>query len=90
MEGSQAKNLKASSASPTGLRQGCILSTLLHVVIECPRYKELRKLYIPQHLTKRPSMLKLTQFLNTENMNEITAFGKFCFRLFRYYDNNFL
>ena len=61
-----------------------------HVVIECPRYKELRKLYIPQHLTKRPSMLKLTQFLNTENANEITAFGKFCFRLFKYYDNNFL
>ena len=47
-------------------------------------------MYIPQHLTKRPSMLKLTQFLNTENLNEITGFGKFCFKLLKYYDNNFL
>ena len=30
------------------------------------------------------------QDLNTENLNEITAFGKFCFKLLKYYDNNFL
>ena len=32
-----------------------------HVIIDCPRYTELEKVYIPQHLTKRPRMLNLTQ-----------------------------
>ena len=59
-----------------------------HAVIECKRYEEFRKLYIPQHLLIRPNMLKFIQFLNTDNIVEIRSFGKFCHRLFNYYDKN--
>ena len=61
-----------------------------HVIIECPRYEKIRKFYIPKYLLKRPSMFKLIQFLNTENLDEIRTFGKFCFGLFNQYDKNFL
>ena len=61
-----------------------------HAVIECPRYKKYRKMYIPQYLLIRPNMFKFIQFLNTDNTDEIKSFGKFCHSLFKYYEANVL
>ena len=59
-----------------------------HAVIECPRYQEFRKMYIPQYLLIRPNMFKFIQFLNTDNPYELRSFGKFCHSLFKYYETN--
>ena len=61
-----------------------------HVIIECPRYDKLRNVYIPQNLLKRPSMFKLLEYLNTENIEVLRAFGKFIFNVFNSYDKNFI
>ena len=61
-----------------------------HAVLECPRYEEFREAYIPHYLLRRPSMFKFIEFLNTLNPNEMRSFGKFCYRLRRYYETNVL
>ena len=52
-----------------------------HVVIECKRFDELRKKYIPMKLTDSPSMYNFIQFLNNCRGNELRNFSIFCCKI---------
>ena len=57
-----------------------------HAVIECPRYQNFWNMYILNYLLIRPSMFKFIQNLNTDDPEELRRCGKFCHRLFKYYE----
>ena len=53
-----------------------------HVICGCPRYDTCRTLYIKPYYARKPSMDKLIQLLNTDNifeMQKLTIFLKSVF-----------
>ncbi len=48
----------------------CILEDEYHVIVVCPRYKVIRQLYIKPYYSRRPSMFKFAQLLNTNNIKD--------------------
>ena len=53
-----------------------------HVICECPRYDTCIKLYIKPYYVRKPSMAKLVQLLNTDNiskMQKLAILIKKCF-----------
>ena len=49
-----------------------------HVFIECPRFINERKRYLPISLKIRPSMFKFLNFIKCTNENEFITVGKLC------------
>ena len=49
-----------------------------HIVIECKRFDELRKKYLPLKLIDSPSMFKFIKFLNNCRGNDLKNFSCFC------------
>ena len=54
-----------------------------HFVIECNRYNELRKKYIPKYYFQRPSMYKFVELVTTENNTLMKKFGAFVYQAFK-------
>ena len=54
-----------------------------HFVIECNRYNELRKKYIPKYYFQRPSMYKFVELVTTENNTLMKKFGSFVYQAFK-------
>ena len=54
-----------------------------HFVIECNRYNELRKKYIPKYYFQRPSMYKFVELVTTENNTIMKKFGAFVYQAFK-------
>ena len=54
-----------------------------HFVIECNRYNELRKKYIPKYYFQRPSMYKFGELVTTENNTLMKKFGSFVYQAFK-------
>ena len=54
-----------------------------HFVIECNRYNELRKKYIPKYYFQRPSMYKFVELVTTENNILMNKFGSFVYQAFK-------
>ena len=52
-----------------------------HVICECPRYDTCRKLYIKLYYVRKPSLAKLIQLLNTDNISEIQNLALFNFNI---------
>ena len=54
-----------------------------HFVIECQRYTDLRKKYIPKYYWQRPSMLKFVDLINSNNNRNIKNLGTFVYQAFK-------
>ena len=54
-----------------------------HFVIECQRYTELRKKYIPKYYCQRPSMHKFIELITSENNRYIKNLGSFVYQAFK-------
>ena len=52
-------------------------------VIECQRYTDLRKKYIPKYYWQRPSMLKFVDLINSNNNRNIKKMGTFVYQAFK-------
>ena len=52
-----------------------------HVVLECNRYSDVRKLYIKKYYWQYPSTFKLIQLLSVHNVKELNNLGKFLFNI---------
>ena len=61
-----------------------------HVVLECLRFVQLRKRYLPQYLYVRPSMLKFVDFINTVEGKHLKMFGIFIHKLLNEYNDTVL
>ena len=61
-----------------------------HVLMECKRFDLLRKKYIPQKLTERPSMFKFITFMNNCKDNELRNLSIFCHKVLLNYQDNVL
>lgn len=48
-----------------------------HFILICPIYEGYRKKYIKPYYWKKPSMCKLLQLFNVENVKELCNLGKF-------------
>ena len=53
-----------------------------HFVIECQRYTELRKKYIPKYYCQRPSMHKFIELITSDNNKYIKKFRFLCLSSF--------
>lgn len=49
-----------------------------HVFIECPRYKEIRGIYLPRTIITKPSMFAFINLFKCKNFPDIIKFGKLC------------
>ena len=61
-----------------------------HILIECKRFDALRKKYIPEKLTERPSMHKFVQFINYAKGNELRNLSIFCHKILIIYRDTIL
>ena len=61
-----------------------------HVVMSCKRYDNLRKRYLPDSLYKKPSMYKIVNFINSNNLPNVKSLGLFIFNAFKIYENDVL
>ena len=52
-----------------------------HVILECNRYSDVRKLYIKKYYWQYPSTFKLIQLLSVHNVKELNNLGKFLFNI---------
>ena len=59
-----------------------------HVIMCCKKYHDLRKKYLPEFLFKRPSMYKLVNFLNSNDLKNIRSIGLFIHNVFIRYEKN--
>ena len=50
-----------------------------HFILKCPKYQEIRNLYIKKYYFRRPSAFKLIQLLSVQNLKELRNLGKFLF-----------
>ena len=62
-----------------------VLEDEYHFVIECNRYVELRKKYIPKYYWQRPSMIKFVELLNTTNKKLLRNLSIYIFLAFKYH-----
>ena len=56
-----------------------------HVLVECPKYSNVRKNLIPNKLKKRPSMFEFLKFLNSQDEKECKKLGILCTRVLKEY-----
>ena len=54
-----------------------------HFVIECQRYTELRKKYIPKYYLQRPRMDKFIELITSNNNRYIENLGSFVYQVFK-------
>lgn len=54
-----------------------------HFILICPMYALLRNQYIPRYYHRHPSMLKLTQLLNSTNVKVLNKLALFCRNAFK-------
>ena len=52
-----------------------------HVVLECIRFRQLRKRYIPSNFWQRPSMFKLVSLFSTNNANTLQNLAKYLYKI---------
>ena len=55
-----------------------------HFILECDKYKDIRKTYIKEYYWKNPSTYKLIELLSVRNVKELNNFGKFLFLAEKY------
>jgi len=48
-----------------------------HFILKCPKYKQLRYIYIKKYYWQRPSVFKLVQLLSVHNKKEICNLSKY-------------
>ncbi len=48
-----------------------------HFILTCPRYRELRAIYIKRYYVNRPSMFKMTELFKSENPSILCNLGKY-------------
>ena len=56
-----------------------VLEDEYHFIIECQRYTELRRKYIPIYYYRRPSMLKFLELINTTNVRYLKNLGSYIY-----------
>ena len=54
-----------------------------HFLLECPRYHDIRRQYLPTYFRVRPSMFKCIELLNTNNDKTVRSLAKYVFEAFR-------
>ena len=54
-----------------------------HFLLECPRYHDIRRQYLPTYFRVRPSMFKCIELLNTNNDKTVRSLAKYAFEAFR-------
>ena len=57
-----------------------------HVLLECNRFKNLRKKYLPSYLVAKPSMYKFIHFMNTMDGDNLRLFGILCNKILTFYN----
>ena len=55
-----------------------VIEDEFHVLIECPRFINERKRYLPNVLRKKPSMFEFLKLMNCTTDNECRTLGKLC------------
>ena len=63
-----------------------VIEDEFHVICICPRYTDIRNAFIKPYYTTRPSMIKFSQLLNTENVKEMRTLASFIKSLSVIYD----
>ena len=48
-----------------------------HFILKCPKYADLRNLYVKKYFYKKPSVFKLIQLLSSPNTKELRNLGKY-------------
>ena len=48
-----------------------------HFILQCPLYNDIRMKFILKYYHKRPSVLKLTQLLTSQNNKELSSLGHY-------------
>ena len=61
-----------------------------HVIIECPLYHNIRKIFLPKYLYCNPSMFKLIEFIDNAKGIELRNFGIYCHKMCKYYNENII
>lgn len=59
-----------------------VIEDEFHFVLECPNYTQLRTLLIKPYYRNRPSMLKMTQLMKSENKKEIKGLAEYIYKGF--------
>ena len=54
-----------------------------HFLLECPRYHDMRRQYLPTYFRVRPSVFKCIELLNTNNDKTVRSLAKYVFEAFR-------
>ena len=54
-----------------------------HFLLECPRYHDIRRQYLPIYFRVRHSMFKCIELLNTNNDKTVRSLAKYVFEAFR-------
>ena len=67
-----------------------VIEDEFHVVLQCKRFTELRKKYLPYKLYENPSMHFFIHFLNNASTSELRSLGIFCHKMFHEYNKFFL
>ena len=65
-----------------------MLEDEMHIFFECDRYLALRKQFLPSYLFKNPSMYKFIDFLHKADGNLLLNLSRFCYYVFKDYDEN--
>ena len=53
-----------------------------HFLLECPRYHDIKRQYLPIYFRVRPSMFKCIELLNTNNDKTVRSLAKYVFEAF--------
>ena len=51
-----------------------------HIILQCKRFNQLRKRYLPKELYERQSMYTFIDFINNVEGKQLKMFGLFCFK----------
>ena len=54
-----------------------------HCLVECPRFVNERKGYLPVKLRQKPSMFGFIKFINSENHENIKMLGRLCYKIMK-------
>ena len=58
----------------------------MHVFLECQRYIDLRRKYLPSKLYTNPSMFKFIDFLHRADGKTLSDLAVFCYKVLKDYD----
>lgn len=61
-----------------------------HLLVECPRFRDERKDYLPTYLKERPSMFNFVKFLKSKDESQIRLLGYLSYKLQKEYKKELL